>query len=145
MGSTNLKKNNTVVRADHQLNVSVTRQLTLSRVFVPRNNCIINSRTRKNNIIYPPFSVLHQNLGTAVYIFYKRRSCTLYLLFWTRATRRNLRNKHIYCIFIRRLVYWSLFKENVIWQALVCMHTDKTPTTPMSKHSNCSFLVLLPQ
>lgn len=71
--------------------------LALFWVVVPRNNCIIKSRTRKN-IIYLPFSVLHQNLGTVAHIFYRRRSCTWYPLFWTRATRRNLRNKNTYIL-----------------------------------------------
>ena len=61
-------KKNAVVRADGQLNFNVTRQLTAPRAFVPRNNCIIKSRTRKS-IIYLPFSFLHQNLHIAVYIF----------------------------------------------------------------------------
>lgn len=119
-----------MVRADHQLNVSVTWQLTLSRVFVPRNNCIINSRTRKNNIIYPPFSVLHQNLGTAVYTFYKRRSCAWYLLFWTRATRRNSRNKHIHCIFIRRLCT-EAFSKKMLYGKLLCACTQTRHLQPL--------------
>lgn len=109
--------------------ISVTQQLTPSRVFVPRNNSVMKSRTRKKHYM-PSLECPSELRDSSVCILQKE---ILYMIFTVldKSTRRNLRNKpysleiDTYCIFIKRLMYWSLSNKQVIWQALVRMHTAR--------------------
>lgn len=127
--------------------MSVNQQLTLSRLPVPRNNCIKWSRTGKT-IAYLLVSMpLIRSKAQQCNVFHKR-SCRLYSILWTRVTRKNLKIKHIYCIFLKRLLhalkrpFQKRLFQLTCYTACSSIHAERDQ---VCRHSNCHVWLLLSQ
>jgi len=75
----------------------------LSRLPVPRNNCIKWSRTGKTIAYLPTSMPLSEVRHSSVTYFTK--DLVNYSILWTTVTRRNFKIKPIYCIFLKRLLH----------------------------------------